>query len=425
MVQQVLPTPYSSFTQGRKDALDFQAMVQDYAQKKLLAPYDVQIREAQARQIGTTADQSELALRGARELYDPTINASKTQLGAEAARNNVQQRYYEATGNEASRIAAMADPAEVNVVTRKELIPGMMPDIYGSAVLNPVGRLPPDTSAQVYPPSNIPNNTPTQNNTPSNPANSLQEYLTMAPTPQLKDPATMVNPDIFSETPPEIPSYMEQLNIRPPTPQPPAPQIYGALGPSFNYLENTETPQATGVQNNFSLEPTMYDPVPTTPAAQVNPEQQIINSIDAITQRTGLTPEQVQYTFESDKLLGVPIGYHLAKLAAESNFNPKAVSKAGAQGIAQLMPGTAKSLSENLGIQIDPFNVDNALMAQRELNKSNLQYVDPMKDRIEEISRLYQGGNNRKNWGEENARYYGQVRTAYEKLFGTRLGAKQ
>jgi soluble lytic murein transglycosylase-like protein len=57
-----------------------------------------------------------------------------------------------------------------------------------------------------------------------------------------------------------------------------------------------------------------------------------------------------------------------AQLYAESNFNPFAVSGAGAQGIAQFMPGTAAAI----GLR-DPFDADRAIDAQAHLMRDLLR----------------------------------------------------
>jgi soluble lytic murein transglycosylase-like protein len=51
-----------------------------------------------------------------------------------------------------------------------------------------------------------------------------------------------------------------------------------------------------------------------------------------------------------------------AQLRAESNFNPGAVSPVGAQGIAQFMPGTARSMGLS-----DPFDATASINAQAKL----------------------------------------------------------
>ena len=64
----------------------------------------------------------------------------------------------------------------------------------------------------------------------------------------------------------------------------------------------------------------------------------------------------------------VSAGLLAAQLMAESNFNPFAQSKAGAQGIAQFMPGTAKAI----GLR-DPFDAAASIDAQARLMRDLLR----------------------------------------------------
>jgi soluble lytic murein transglycosylase-like protein len=64
----------------------------------------------------------------------------------------------------------------------------------------------------------------------------------------------------------------------------------------------------------------------------------------------------------------VSAGLLAAQLMAESNFNPFAVSPAGAQGIAQFMPGTAALYGLD-----DPFDAPAAIDAQAHLMSDLLE----------------------------------------------------
>lgn len=60
---------------------------------------------------------------------------------------------------------------------------------------------------------------------------------------------------------------------------------------------------------------------------------------------------------------GVSPALLAAQLDAESSFNPNAVSSAGAVGIAQFLPSTAKSVG------VDPYNVNAAIDGMANLDK--------------------------------------------------------
>lgn len=58
-------------------------------------------------------------------------------------------------------------------------------------------------------------------------------------------------------------------------------------------------------------------------------------------------PNYQRMTRQAARRAGIDPGVFSAQIKQESNFNPKAVSPAGARGIAQMMPGTAKGWHVN------------------------------------------------------------------------------
>jgi len=82
---------------------------------------------------------------------------------------------------------------------------------------------------------------------------------------------------------------------------------------------------------------------PETGASQNGSEARPPSSDAAETKRPDASPDTNCSALETAAArYGLPTGFFRRLIRQESNFNPKAVSRAGAMGIAQFMPGTAR-----------------------------------------------------------------------------------
>lgn len=119
-----------------------------------------------------------------------------------------------------------------------------------------------------------------------------------------------------------------------------------------------------------------------------------------------LAPEQLEkvkaYAAETDTLLGLKPGTSLAQIYEESRFNPNAVSKAGAQGLAQVMPKTKEGLERIHKRKLDPYNIDDALFMHREVMKGNMRIFKNQDDAL----RGYNAGLSRDRWNNPETQGY-------------------
>lgn len=108
---------------------------------------------------------------------------------------------------------------------------------------------------------------------------------------------------------------------------------------------------------------------------------------------------------KAEQELGAPEGLLQRQIAAESSFNPLAVSDAGAQGLAQMLPSTTASLSKRVGRNLDPFNEDDALLMQRMVMQENYQKFGSW----EAAAAAYHGGWNKDAWGDKTKAYVNKL----------------
>jgi Transglycosylase SLT domain/D-alanyl-D-alanine carboxypeptidase/Putative Flp pilus-assembly TadE/G-like len=138
------------------------------------------------------------------------------------------------------------------------------------------------------------------------------------------------------------------------------------LGPPSAYGWLAQNARRFGFLKRYSWEPWHFGFVDGPP-----PCSEAGNSIgaggDGESARTGGLPSFVPARYREPILRAaarwnVSAALIAAQIMAESNFDPNAVSPAGAQGIAQFMPGTAASYGLD-----DPFDPEQAINAQAHL----------------------------------------------------------
>lgn len=102
-------------------------------------------------------------------------------------------------------------------------------------------------------------------------------------------------------------------------------------------------------------------------AIEQNPPPAISSSVQ---QGTTLSthPQIEEIIGKASRQYGVDVALIKAVIKTESNFNPKAVSQAGAEGLMQLMPGTARGLGVT-----DSFNPEQNIMAGTKFLKDMLK----------------------------------------------------
>lgn len=175
-------------------------------------------------------------------------------------------------------------------------------------------------------------------------------------------------------------------------------------------------------QVNTGSIPALYNPQLMGEPYAPPPERNF--NYPELSRLSGLTPEQVQYVFETDRLVNASLGLGMATLFGESGFNPNAVSSKDARGIAQITGATAALLNKKYGTNLNPMIPAEAIQLHR-LKMLDIQgNVDPNNPRDEELMRLYFAGPDRRKWGKETEAYPGYIKDRYQQLHKFALGAQ-
>jgi soluble lytic murein transglycosylase-like protein len=122
---------------------------------------------------------------------------------------------------------------------------------------------------------------------------------------------------------------------------------------------------------------TEEDPASSLPASGPSQLQELVDdepvsaTVKQVSQSNSDTSWLDPIISKASRKYGVDVGLIKAVIKAESNFNPQAVSHAGARGLMQLMPSTARSLGVS-----DSFDPEQNVMGGTRFLKDMLKRYD-------------------------------------------------
>lgn len=113
-----------------------------------------------------------------------------------------------------------------------------------------------------------------------------------------------------------------------------------------------------------------------------------------------LTPEELAYLSDTDKMLGAQDGTSAAQIQYESGNDPEAVSKRGAWGLGQIMPKERAEMERRMGRRI--VTRMDQLEAHRLMMQENLREFGNLND----AQRAYNGGWVKSRWRNDETSGY-------------------
>lgn len=367
----VLPSFYDSFTKGRRDAIDFQNLIDERNRKEALFPAELEGKYINNQYMGAIRDRMVEDNRYSQDIRPDKLAAERSGYQAGTLGNQNTIDFYN-VGNRmvagANARAATPEHAQGNELFLRSLLTN--PNYYGPQQLTP----PPNTSGQ----------------------SAMDEWMRLYNAQNPGGPAPNPNPSPSPSTPEGS------------APPPPNGGVNGIGEDIFNLGQKT----APGV-----VQPDAFEQV----RPYLSPEDAIQRIVAA-----GLEPSLAQYSVELDIKNGFPLGTHAAVAKAESNFKLDAVNpNSKAAGLMQIIPGKNHSMYPGGAENFDPMN------AQQNLTLGSLLLAERKKwypDDPVKMFRAYNG--NRwvdeermlKHGGqkglEENRAYPGRVADAYKQIMG-------
>lgn len=365
----VLPSFYDSFTKGRRDAIDFQNLIDERARREAMFPEELAGKQINNQYMGAIRDRMVSDNQYNQELRPDKLTAERTGYQAATAGNQNAVDFYR-TGNQmvagANARAATPEHAQGNELFLRSLLTN--PSYYGPQQLTP----PPNTSGQ----------------------SAMDEWMRLYNAQNPGGPAPNPNPSPSPSTP---------EGSAPPPPN-------GGVNPIGEDIFNLGQKTSPGI-----VQPDAFEQ--TNP--YLSPEIAVQRIIAA-----GMEPSLAQYSVDLDIQKGYPIGTHAAMAKVESGFKLDAVSPAGAKGLMQIMPGNY-GMYPGGAENFDPMNgQQNLTLGSLLLDERRKWYPDdPVKmfrayngNRwVDEERMLKYGG---QKGLEENRAYPQKIADAYKQIIG-------